>query len=104
MNLQPLHDFVVIKKQAQVTETASGIVLVSKAESDTEVGTVVAVGPGTFIGDRFDPMVVSVGNRVMFNRKSGQEIEHEKTKYLFLKQRDIMGVIQPPGSRDAGQP
>ena len=107
MNLQPLHDFVVIKKQEKVTQTATGIIIASQKEDDTDLGTVVAVGPGTYISDRFDKMVVAVGDRVMFNRRTGQEVEFERTKYLFLKQRDIMGIVPkaaPGPSRDSLQP
>lgn len=103
MTIQPLHDFVVIKKQEKAVSTSSGIIISMMKEDVTDIGTVVAVGPGTHINGRFDPMVIAPGDRVMFNRSTGQEVEYDKIKYLFLKQRDLMGVI-PSTSRDSLQP
>lgn len=89
--LQPLHDFIVIQRDEPSKQSDGGIILVQKdTSSDVTEGTAIAVGPG--IND--DPMVIKVGDRVLFSKGTGQLVEVEKVKYLFLKQRDIMGLIR----------
>ena len=46
MNLRPLHDRVIVKRQEKETTTAGGIVLASSAAEKPSEGVVVAVGPG----------------------------------------------------------
>lgn len=93
--IKPLHDFVVVVREEPETTTASGLVLVERDPQQTAtIGNVIAVGPGTTINDKWDPMVVAVGDRVLFGKGTGQIVELEKKKYLFIKQRDLMGIVK----------
>lgn len=93
--LRPLHDFIVIQRDEPSTQTDGGILLVQKdVSSDVTEGTVVAVGPGVNVNGTIDPMVIKVGDRVLFSKGTGQLVDVAKVKYLFLKQRDIMGLLR----------
>ena len=95
MNINPLHDFITIAPDAVEAVSQGGIVLIKKApEQGTETGTVTAVGPGAYIDGRFDTMVVEVGDKVLFNKGTGQLVTLGAEKILFLKQRDIMGILR----------
>ncbi len=95
MKIKPLRDFVVILPDQAEEQTSTGIVLVgNQKETGVQTGTVVNVGPGVEINEKFDTMVVQPGNRVLFNKGTGQVFEIEKTKYLFIKQRDLMGILR----------
>ena len=66
MNLRPLHDRVIVKRQEKETTTAGGIVLASSAAEKPSEGVVVAVGPGR---------VDEKGNRIPVDIKEGDVIE-----------------------------
>jgi chaperonin GroES len=93
--LKPLRDMIVIDRDPAETVHSSGLILVNrKPEEKAKTGTVVAVGPGVEDEEgNLDEMVIKPGDRVLFNPGSGQIFEVEKKKYLFLKQRDVMGRI-----------
>lgn len=95
MIIKPLHDFVTIKLDVPETVSEGGIVLIQKRpEQGVETGTVVEVGPGLHIDGRFDEMVIKVGDRVLFNKGTGQIVDVDGQKVLFLKQRDVMGILK----------
>lgn len=95
MQISPLHDFMTIKLDEPETVSTGGIVLVNrKPEAGTETGTVMDVGPGIRVDGQIDTMVVKPGDRVLFNKGTGQIVEVEKQKILFMKQRDIMGILR----------
>lgn len=95
MTITPLHDFVTIEMDQPEEVSAGGIVMIAKKPDQTvETGTITNVGPGTHINGVFDAMVLKPGDRVLFNKGTGQVVEVEKQKILFLKQRDIMGVLK----------
>jgi chaperonin GroES len=95
MQIKPLHDFVTIKPDVPETVSSGGIVLVQKKpEQVTETGTVVEVGPGIHIDGRFDEMVIKAGDRVLFNKGTGQTVAVDGQQVLFLKQRDVMGILR----------
>ena len=95
MIISPLHDFVTIELDVPETVTPSGFIIVEKNPNKTiETGTVKEVGPGAYIDGRFDAMILKPGDRVMFNKGTGQVVKVDDVEVLFLKQRDIMGVLR----------
>ncbi len=48
-----------------------------------------AAGDGT----KDEPMVLAVGMEVLFGKYAGTEIELEGTKYLMMRQNDILAII-----------
>ena len=95
MQIKPLHDFITIQLDLPETVSEGGIVLIQRApEKGTETGTVMDVGPGLYVDGRLDEMVVKAGDKVLFNKGTGQIVDVDKKKVLFLKQRDIMGILR----------
>jgi chaperonin GroES len=76
-------------------KTASGFVLTSTSEEKSNEAIVVAVGPGLKLGNG-DIIVpdVSVGDKVVFAKYQGTEVEHDGQRYLILAYRDIFAVIE----------
>lgn len=95
MALRPLEDKVIVKveKEAEQT-TASGLVLAGVADEKPNEATVVAVGPGvTFAnGTKLVPDV-KVGDKVLFAKYQGTEIEHEGESLIILAYRDIQAIL-----------
>ena len=95
MNLRPLHDRVIVKRQEKETTTAGGIVLASSAAEKPSEGVVVAVGPGkpNNNGD-VRPLEVKVGDRVLFGKFTGSEVKVDGEDYVIMREEEIFAVIQ----------
>lgn len=89
VNVQPLHDRVIVKAAEKAEKTASGIIIPDTAQEKPQKGEVVAVGNGT----KDFPMTVKVGDTILFGKYSGTEIEIEDVKYLLMKETDIFAII-----------
>ena len=53
-----------------------------------------AVGPGGVVEGKEITMQVKVGDKVIFSKYSGTEVEVEDEKYVIVKQNDILAVIE----------
>ena len=87
MKLTPLFDRVVLKQLVAEETTKSGIVLPGQAKE------VIAVGPGGVVDGKEITMQVKVGDKVIYSKYSGTEVELDNEKYVIVKQNDILAVI-----------
>ena len=93
--LIPLADKLVLRPIVQEEVLSSGIVIPDTAKEKPNQGEVIAVGPG-----RKDengkpiPMDVSIGERVLYAKYTGQEIKVENEEYIVLKETDILCKVQ----------
>ncbi|HEY7115872.1 MAG TPA: co-chaperone GroES [Tepidisphaeraceae bacterium] len=95
MKLRPLQDRVIVKQQEAEEKTKSGIYLPDAAKEKPTKGKVVAVGPGK-LDDNGKPMELGVraGDVVYYGKYSGTEVEVEGTKYVILRETDLLGVLE----------
>jgi|TARA_B100000767_G_C19769117_1_gene539081 chaperonin GroES len=89
INIKPLADRVLIKALDAETKTASGIYIPDSAKEKPQKGTVMAVGPGT----NKNPITVKVGDKVLYGKYSGTELNHEGSDYLMMKESDLLAII-----------
>ena len=91
MNIKPLGDRILVKPLTQEEVTKSGIVLAATAEKEKkEQGEIVAVGDG----EKIKKLNLKVGDKVLFGKYAGDEVEIDKVEYKFLKDEDILGIVQ----------
>ncbi len=95
MNLRPLHDRVVIRRQEEEQTTPGGIVLPDSATEKPIRGEVIAIGNGKLLenGD-VRPLDVKVGDKVLFGKYSGTEVKIDDEELLVMREDDIMAVIE----------
>jgi chaperonin GroES len=95
LKLRPLGDRVWVEPSEREETTASGIVLPETAKEKPQEGKVLAVGPGVRDdkGER-QPLDMKVGDRVLFAKYAGAEIKHEGTKYLIMRESDILAIVE----------
>ena len=74
---------------AAETKTSSGIIIPDTAKEKPQKGTVVAVGPGT----KENPVTVKVGNKVLYGKYAGTELQLEGVDYLIMKENDILAIV-----------
>ena len=89
MNIKPLADRVLVLP-AQAEEKVGGIIIPDTAKEKPQHGTIVAAGNGT----KDEEMVLKEGDEVLYGKYSGTELEVEGTKYLILRQSDVLAVVQ----------
>ena len=85
--LLPVNGNVILQiEEEKEQKTPSGIILPDTAKEKPTYGKVIAV-------DKTDDIQVSVGDKVIFKKYSGTEIELEGEKYLILPYSDILAKI-----------
>ncbi len=95
MNIRPLHDRVLIKRQEEETTSQGGIVIPDTAKEKPSKGEVIATGKGKMLDDgEVRSLDVKVGDIVLFAKYSGTEVKVEGTEYLIMREEDIMGVFE----------
>ena len=94
-SIEPLFDNVLVKPLDAETKTASGIILPDTAKEKPQAGEVIAVGKGALTEDgKIIPMVVKVGDKVMYKKWGANEIKHEGQELLLVEQKDILAILK----------
>ena len=89
MNIKPLADRVLVLP-AQAEEKVGGIIIPDTAKEKPQHGTIVAAGNGT----KDEEMILKEGDEVLYGKYSGTELEVEGTKYLIMRQSDVLAVVE----------
>ena len=89
MNIKPLADRVLILP-APAEEKVVGIIIPDTAKEKPLRGKVVAAGNGT----KDEEMILKEGDTVLYGKYAGTELEYEGTKYLMMRQSDVLAVIE----------
>ena len=84
----PLANRVLVEREEQTNQTASGLYIPETAKEKPLEGKVVAVGPDA-IEDG-----INVGDVVVFANFSGMEITIEGSEYLILLSKEVLGLIK----------
>ncbi len=107
--IKPIGRYILVKPEELETTTKTGIVVVQKNEERPQTGIVAALGTSV----RFDesnnvvsvenaylnahgmyvPFVVKEGDKVLFRKYGGNEVELDGEKYLLLTEDDILAVF-----------
>ena len=89
MNIKPLADRVLVLA-AQAEEKVGGIIIPDTAKEKPQHGTIVAAGNGT----KDEEMILKEGDEILYGKYSGTELEVEGTKFLIMRQSDVLAVVQ----------
>ena len=94
-NLVPLFDNVLVKPLEAESKTPSGIVLPDSAKEKPQIGEIMAVGPGsTDDKGKKIPMVVKVGQKVMYKKWGGNEVKVRGEEWMLVEQKDILAIVK----------
>ena len=94
MKLKPLNDRVIVTRVENEQKTAGGIIIPDTAKEKPQEGKIVAAGPGKLDdkGKRI-PLEVKKGDRILFSKYAGTEIKIDGVEHVFMKEDDILAVI-----------
>ena len=94
MKLGPLFDKVVLKQLVAEETTASGIVLPGAAKEKPQQAEVIAVGPGGVVDGKEVTMQVKAGDKVIYSKYAGTDVELDGEEYIIVKQNDILAIVE----------
>ena len=96
MNVRPLHERVLVKRNDEPEKTASGLLyLPESAKEKPAEGTILAVGAGRVKEDgSVIPLQVKAGDRIVFGKYAGTEVKVDDEDLIVMREDDIMGVIE----------
>ena len=89
MYIKPLADRVLILPAPAEEKTIGGIIIPDTAKEKPLKGEVIAAGNGT----KDEEMVLKAGDHVLYGKYAGTEIELDGTKYLIMRQSDVLAVL-----------
>lgn len=95
MQIEPLSDVVVIRRQTQQEVSSGGIYLPLSDELREDIGTIVFAGKGRLSnkGIRI-PMEVKEGMKVLFSTNGHQITTVNGEELIVLREPSIIGVIE----------
>ncbi len=94
MAFTPLHDRVLVRRIEAEEKTAGGIILVDTAKEKPSEGDIVAAGSGYKNEDGTTrAMDVKAGDKVLFGKWSGTEIQVNGEDLIIMKESDILGIL-----------
>ncbi len=96
MNIRPLYDRVVVRRNEEEETTAGGIVLPGSAKEKPNQGEIVAVGDGKVLdnGEQRE-LAVKVGDKIVFGQYAGNNtIEVDGEELILMSESEIYAVVE----------
>jgi chaperonin GroES len=97
MNLKPIGDRIIVRREAHEEKTTGGIILPDTAKKKPQSGTVLAVGPGRLKKDGTrQPMQLKAGDAVLFTSWAGDEYKDRKSagEVVVMHESDVLAVVE----------
>jgi len=97
MNIKPLGDRIVVRREEAEEKTSGGIVLPDSAKNKPQRGTVLAIGPGKMLKDGSRrALQVNKGDKILFTTWAGDEFKSHSSKenILLMREEDVLAVFE----------
>jgi chaperonin GroES len=95
MKVKPLHDRVIVKRIEEEEKTKGGIIIPDTAKEKPAEGKIIAAGSGKILDDgKRQPLEVKKGDRVLFGKYAGTEININGEEHLIMREDDIIAIIE----------
>ncbi len=88
MKIEPMGARVLVRPLEKETMTKSGLVLPETAKEKPQQGVIEALGTEEEMATD-----LAVGDKVLYAKYTGTEVEVEGTKYLVLEENDVLARI-----------
>jgi chaperonin GroES len=95
MKIRPLQDRIIVKRVEEEAKSKGGIIIPDTAKEKPQEGRVIAVGKGKVSEDgKLHPLDVKKGDRVLFSKYSGTEVNIEGEEHLIIREDDVLGILE----------
>lgn len=92
---RPLQDRILVHRILEDEKTSGGIIIPDSAKEKPQEGKVVSVGHGKVTeSGKVLPLDVKEGDRILFGKYSGTEINISGEEHLILREDDVLGIIE----------
>jgi chaperonin GroES len=94
MKIKPLQDRVIVRRIEEEETTKGGIIIPDTAKEKPIEREVVAVGSGKKLENgKTQPLEVKTGDRVLFGKYAGTDINIDGEEHLIMREDDIIAVV-----------
>lgn len=94
LKIRPLQDRLIVRRLSDEEKTEGGIIIPDTAKEKPQEGEVIAVGNGKVLENgRVQPLDVKAGDKILFSKYSGTEVNVDGEDYLVVREDDVLGVI-----------
>ncbi len=95
MKIRPLQDRILVQRIEEEETTKGGIIIPDTAKEKPQEGRVIAAGKGKVNDDgKIQPLDVKTGDRVLFSKYAGSEVNIEGEEHLIIREDDVLGVVE----------
>jgi len=93
VKIQPLGDRVVVRPLEDTEQMRGGLYIPDTAKEKPIQGEVIAVGPGRREKGEAVPMELKVGDRVVYGKYSGTQVELDGEEIILIKEADVIAKL-----------
>ncbi len=95
MKIRPLQDRILVKRIEEEEVSSGGIIIPDSAKEKPQEGKVIAVGKGKIGEDgKVQPLDVKKGDKVLFSKYAGTEVNVGGDEHLIIREDDVLGVLE----------
>ncbi len=95
MKVRPLQDRIIVKRIEGDEVSPGGIIIPDSAKEKPQEGTVIAIGKGKIGEDgKLQPLDVKKGDKVLFSKYAGSEVNIDGDEHLIIREDDVLGVLE----------
>lgn len=84
--IKPIKELIVVQPDQELEKTKSGIYIPEQAKEKQQKGTVISVGGQV--------REIKPGDKILFGKYSGSEVEVNGVLYLIFREDDVLGVLK----------
>ena len=95
MDVRPLHDRIIVRRDEQGEQQNGGIIIPDTAKEKPQRGTVIAAGSGTVKdGGTRVPLDVKAGDVILFGKYTSQDIKLDGEQFLIMREDEVLAVVE----------
>lgn len=93
LNVFPLADRVAVRPMEDTEEMRGGLYIPDTAKEKPVQGKVIAIGPGRLERGQRVAMELKVGDRVVYGKYTGSQVELDDEEIILIKESDVIAKL-----------
>ncbi|HHZ84017.1 MAG TPA: co-chaperone GroES [Nitrospirales bacterium] len=110
MGLRPLHDWIIVKPDSELDQSAGGIFIPESAQEKPKQGTILAIGKGRDQEEKdekdrklkygekpaktFVKTILKPGQVIIYDQWAGQKVELDGEDLVMVKEDEVLGTVE----------
>jgi chaperonin GroES len=103
VHMTPLHDRILVRRLEEKETAKGGIIIPDTAKEKPQEGEVMAVGAGKIEKGKRVPLEVRVGDRILFGKYTGNDIDIDDHEYLILREEEVLAKFSGMAKAASGK-